>query len=209
MLFEQIQVGRMGNYAYLVGTQTAGEALVVDPGFDSEKILNAAKKHELKIRYIILTHHHYDHVDTAMSLKSVTGAEILAHEETERLLKGKVKIDRNLSDGESFMLEASDAEIKVLHTPGHAPGSICLVIDNKWLITGDTLFIGTCGRTDLPGGNSRVLFESMQKIKALPDHLIVMSGHDYGSVSKRSLGEEKKLNPVLISSDFEAFDILP
>lgn len=206
---EQISVGGMGNFVYLFGSKEGGEGVIVDPGFDGEKLVEAAKRHKLNVTRIILTHHHYDHVNAAMAVKARTGAKILAHAETERLLHGGATLDGKLADGDSFTLEPGGEKVTVLHTPGHAPGSICLIVNETWLITGDTLFIDNCGRTDLPGGDAKTLFQSLQKIKALPDALKLMTGHDYGSAPCRSLGEEKRLNPVLRAASFEAFDALP
>jgi len=209
MLMEQISVGGMGNFVYLFASKEGGEGVIVDPGFDAERIVEASKRHKLNISRIILTHHHYDHVDAAMAVKARTGAKILAHAETERFLQGGAALDGKLADGDSFTLEPGGEKVTVLHTPGHAPGSICLIVDNRWLITGDTLFIDNCGRTDLPGGDVKALYRSLQKIKHLSDDLTLMTGHDYGSVPCRTLGEEKRLNLVLQASTFEAFAKIP
>ncbi|MBF0498744.1 MAG: MBL fold metallo-hydrolase [Candidatus Riflebacteria bacterium] len=208
MLMEQIPVGGMRNFAYIFGTREGGEGVIVDPGFDGDKIVETAKRLKLNITRIILTHHHFDHVSAASAVKTRTGAKILAHPETERLLEGAAALDGKLVDGDSFSLEPTEGVVKIIHTPGHAPGSICLVVDDKWLITGDTLFIGNCGRTDLPGGDAKTLFNSLQKLKKLPDELILLTGHDYGPAQRRTLGEEKRLNPVLSAPSFEIFDSL-
>lgn len=207
MLFEQIQVGGMGNFAYLFADQEGGEGCLVDPAHDAGKLLEQIKKHRLNLTRILLTHHHYDHLNAAMGVKARTGARLLAHEETARMATGSVSLDAHLTDGDSFAVGAET--VHVLHTPGHAPGGLCFVVGGTWLITGDTLFVGNCGRTDLPGGDPRTLFESLQRLKQLPDALQVCSGHDYGPAPMRSLGEEKKLNPVLRATTFAEFEAVP
>ena len=208
MLLERVTVGEMGNHAYVIGSRESGEGIIVDPAFEAEKILAVAKRLGLDITRIILTHHHFDHVNAAAAVKARTGAKVLAHAETGRLLKGDASLDGTLADGDRLEL-ASGSVVRVLHTPGHAPGSICLVVGDRWLVTGDTLFIGNCGRTDLPGGNPRALFESLRRLRELPDALLVMPGHDYGPVPSRTLGEEKRLNPAMNAPSFEVFDALP
>lgn len=203
MIFEQIAVGKMSNFSYLFADEISREGFLVDPAFDHEKLLEVIKKHSVNLTRIVLTHHHFDHVNAAGQVKARTGAEIVCHKETARLLQGETSEDRLVDEGDHFKIGA--AEISILHVPGHAPGSICLIVDDKWLVTGDTLFIGDCGRSDLPGGNIETLYESLQKIKKLPDHLIVCSGHDYGPARSRTLGEEKRLNPVLLADSLKSF----
>ncbi|HNV68503.1 MAG TPA: MBL fold metallo-hydrolase [Candidatus Ozemobacteraceae bacterium] len=207
MLFEQIPVGGMGNFAYLFADREGGEACLVDPAHQAEKLLARVKELKLNVTRVLLTHHHFDHLNAAMTLKARTGAKLLAHAETARLAAGSVSVDDHLSDGDSFILGGET--VHVLHTPGHAPGSLCFVVGGQWLITGDTLFVGNCGRTDLPGGDPRQLFASLQRLKQLPDSLVICSGHDYGLAKTRTLGEEKKLSAVLKAATFAEFDAIP
>lgn len=207
MLFEQIPVGGMGNFAYLCADREGGEAFLVDPAHEAEKLLARVKDLRLNVTRILLTHHHFDHINAAMAVKARTGATLLAHLETGRLAAGSVTLDGHLADGDSFTL--GEENVHALHTPGHAPGSLCFVVGGRWLITGDTLFVGNCGRTDLPGGDPRTLFDSLQRLKTLPDTLVICSGHDYGSAPTRTLGEEKRLNPVLKASTFAEFEAIP
>lgn len=123
-------------------------------------------------------------------------------------MRGTVALDEKFSDGETFIC-AKNSKVFVLHTPGHTPDGICLVVDGTWLITGVTLFIGDCGRTDLPQSSSKDLFQSLRRIKELPDSLIVCPGHDYGVVKTRSLAEEKRLNATLLAKSVEEFEALP
>lgn len=191
----------MANFSYVFADEGSREAILIDPAFDHEKLCRHLKDNSLNLTRIILTHHHYDHVNASTQVKARTGAEIYCHPETTPLLKGNASNDRHLHDGDRFNL--GDKTVEVIHTPGHAPGSVCLIVADEWLVTGDTLFIGDCGRTDLPGGSIETLFSSLQKIKKLPDHLIVCSGHNYGPAKLRSLGEEKRLNPVLLATTLD------
>lgn len=210
MVFQQIAQGRTRNFAYLFASRPASSGFVVDPGPDPvpDRLLETIRDLRVDVTSIILTHHHTDHVTGTTALAAATGAAVHAHAETTRLLSGRVRVDRLLADGGSLRWDEG-LTAAVLSTPGHAPGSICLVVNDTWLVTGDTLFIGDCGRTDLPGGDAAALFRNLQRLKALPDHLAVCPGHDYGPVPIRRLGEEKEHNPALRAADLAAFNAIP
>ena len=208
MIFAQLSVGKMQNYSYLFADPTSREGLLIDPAFDHEHILATIKEQGINLTKIILSHHHFDHINATAQIKSHTGAEVICHRETASLLHGSASYDRLIDDGYSFRL-GENAEVICIHTPGHAPGSLCVIVDNRWLVTADTLFIGDCGRADLPGSDPEALFKSLQKLKLLPDHLIVCPGHDYGTAPTRTLGEEKRSNPTLIATSLEEFYKLP
>ncbi|OGK06379.1 MAG: hypothetical protein A2W80_15390 [Candidatus Riflebacteria bacterium GWC2_50_8] len=207
MIFEQLSLGNMRNYCYLFADSQSHEGFVVDPGFDHVKIIEAVKRHKINLTRIIFTHHHFDHISAANSVKAHSGAEIICHRDTAPLLHGAASYDRLIDDGYTF--KVGNCKVVCMHTPGHAPGSICLIVDDKWLVTGDTLFINDCGRADLDGSNPQALFDSLQRLKKLPDHLIVCSGHNYGPAATRTLGEEKLLNPVMNAKNLEEFCKLP
>lgn len=207
MIIEQIAVGPMANFSYLIADREGGEAVVIDPAFETDPITAKAQSLKVSIALIVLTHHHFDHVNAASALKSTTGARIIAHEAATYLLHGSVYVDRTVRDGD--LIPCGGEMLKVIHTPGHTPDGICLLVDNKWLLTGDTLFIGNCGRTDLPGGSQEELFESLQKLKRLPDHLIVLPGHDYGRAATAELGAEKRLNAAIAASTRDEFLAVP
>jgi glyoxylase-like metal-dependent hydrolase (beta-lactamase superfamily II) len=204
MIFKQITVGKMANYCYIFADSETKEGFVVDPAFDAEKILRIIKENGLNITRIVLTHHHYDHINATDSIKARTGATVVCHAETEKLAKGEINIDQLINDGDEFCY-SPEFSVKIMHTPGHAPGSICLIVANKWLVTGDTLFIGDCGRADLPGGDPEILFNSLQKFKALPENLIVCPGHNYGPEPTRKLAIEKTNNPTLTATSIKEF----
>lgn len=206
---EQIEAGLMKNFVYIISSTMSDDAIIVDPGLEPQIIYDTIKAKKLNLSKIILTHEHFDHVDGTQYLKSRTGAKVLAHIETASALRGSIDIDNTIDEGDKIMLENESEEILVLHTPGHTKGSICLLVANKWLITGDTLFIGNCGRTDLPGGSMHQMFESLQKIKKLPPHLIILPGHNYAYKKQATLQEELKSNPVLMTDSYEIFNSIP
>jgi len=197
LIFEQIKVGHMENFSYIIGDDKTHLGAIVDPGFDIEKILDKVSQMKLKIQYLIDTHEHSDHISGNMDLSEKTGAKIVAYKDA------KIKKDLQVEDGE--IIRVGETIIKVLHTPGHSPGSICLLVENK-LLTGDTLFVGECGRIDLPGGNAEDLYHSFfDKILKIRDNVEVYPGHDYGPKPFSSIGFEKKHNYVLKPRTKEEF----
>ncbi len=203
MIFEQIPVGPMRNFAYLLGDEASGEAAVVDPGFEPERLATAAERRRLRVRWIVNTHSHHDHTGGNAFFRA-RGAALAAH------ASAPTRPDLALADGDVLRLGAT--EVRVLHTPGHSPDSICLVAP-PWLLTGDTLFVGECGRVDLRGSDVRAMHHSLLTvIRGLPDDLVVMPGHDYGEAPSRTLGEEKRTNYTLEPrslDDFIAFMAAP
>jgi len=197
LIFAQVKVGHMENFSYIIGDDKTHLGVIIDPGFDTEKILNKAFQMKLTIKYLIDTHEHPDHISGNIDLSEKTGAKIVAHKDA------KIKKDLVVKDEE--IISIGETNIKVLHTPGHSPGSICLLVDNK-LITGDTLFVGECGRIDLPGGNAEDLYHSFfDKILNISDNVEVYPGHDYGLKPFSSIGFERKHNYVLRPRTKEEF----
>ena len=189
MIFEQIPVGPMQNFAYLIGDEETGQAAVVDPAWDISAIESSVKKHNLRVVLIIDTHSHHDHTSGNNELAKTTGAKIVAHETS------KLKKDISVKDGE--VLHVGSLEVRFIHTPGHSPDSMSILVGNK-LMTGDTLFVGECGRTDLPGGSSEQLYDSLfNKLAKLPDETEVHPGHDYATRSRSTIAYEKAHNYVL------------
>ncbi|MEM3382710.1 MAG: MBL fold metallo-hydrolase [Nitrososphaerales archaeon] len=188
MIFVQMLIGEMKNFTYLIGDEDSGLAAVVDPAGDVDRILKEAKIRNLKIAYIINTHAHFDHVMVNEGIALRTKAKIIMHE------KSKAMKDLSVRDGD--VIEVGKLKIKVIHTPGHSPESICLLIEKK-LLTGDTLFVGSCGRTDLPGGNPEELYHSLLKLMNLDDSIEIYPGHDYGEKPYSMIGYEKRYNYAL------------
>jgi hydroxyacylglutathione hydrolase len=207
MIHEILPVGPLQCNCSIIGDETTREAMVIDPGDDIEDVLEVVRKHNLQVKQIVITHAHIDHVGGAMKLRAVSGAPILLNQNDYALLQlldaqanwvgmaspGKVEIDRSI--GESDAVKAGSLTASVLHTPGHTEGSICLYFaPEKKLIAGDTLFAGSIGRTDLPGGSFDKIMDSIhEKVLALPDDTVVVPGH--GGLT--TIGEERENNPFL------------
>ena len=195
---EQIPVGKMANFTYLIIDNEEKETAIIDPSWDLEKIFEIIKKNEYKIKYIINTHSHYDHILGNDQIVAITKCKVIQHKNS------KEKHDISVNDWDEF--KVGKTLIKVFFTPGHSKDSICLIVDSKIIITGDTLFIGNCGRTDLPGSDPEEMYNSLfEKILNLDDNLVVYPGHNYGYKSISTIGEEKKNNYVLFPRTKEQF----
>ena len=207
MIIETFPVGQLQCNCTILGDEATSEAIVIDPGDEVGRIHRRVTELGLKVKQILVTHAHIDHVGGALKLKRLTGAPILLNENDLALLDmmeeqaGWLGIetpetappDENLADGLRVGLESTPAQ--VIHTPGHTQGSVCLhFAPMKLLIAGDTLFAGSIGRTDLPGGNSEQILESIEsRLLALPDETRVLPGH--GPMT--SIGAERRKNPFL------------
>jgi hydroxyacylglutathione hydrolase len=210
MIHEIIPVGPLRCNCSVIGDEGTREALVVDPGDDIEDVLALIRKHNLQVKQIVITHAHIDHVGGAMKLRAATGSPILLNQRDHALLQmldaqaawigveppGKVEIDQNLRQAD--LVKAGSLTAEVIHTPGHTEGSICLYFPTeRKLVAGDTLFAGSIGRTDLPGGSFEKIIRSLhEKVLALPDETIVVPGH--GPLT--TIGDERDSNPFLVKS---------
>jgi len=196
LFFKQIK--RVGdNFSYIIAEEATREAVVVDPSFNADAIVQFARENGLSIRYVINTHHHWDHVAGNSKIKSCFSSRTVAHKLS--------KIEKDIELVEGDLLKLGGIAIRVIHTPGHTPDSICLLI-NKRLLTGDTLFVGECGRTDLPGGSSVDMYNSLfNKLMKLDDDVEVYPGHDYGSRPHSTIGEEKRTNYTLERRSLKEF----
>jgi hydroxyacylglutathione hydrolase len=207
VIHEILPVGPLQCNCSIIGDEATREGIVIDPGDDIADILALIQKHNLQIKQIVITHAHIDHVGGAMKLRAATGAPILLNQNDYALLKMldiqaawigmptpvKVEIDHSL--GEQDKIHAGPLVANVLQTPGHTEGSICLYFPaEKKLIAGDTLFAGSIGRTDLPGGSFDKIISSLhEKVLALPDETVVVPGH--GPLT--TIGDERENNPFL------------
>lgn len=208
MIHEIFPVGPLQCNCSVIGDEDSREAIVIDPGDDIEEVLAILQRHHLAVKQIVITHAHIDHVGGAGKLKRLTGAPVLLNQNDYALLKmldvqaswigmrppGEVAIDASLSTGDK--VQAGSLSADVLHTPGHTEGSICLYFaPQKKLIAGDTLFAGSIGRTDLPGGSYEKIMKSLHgPVLALPDETVVIPGH--GPLT--TIGEERSSNPFLV-----------
>jgi glyoxylase-like metal-dependent hydrolase (beta-lactamase superfamily II) len=194
----QIPVGQMANFTYILADENSRESAVIDPSWDLEKIFAILNKNGWKVKYIINTHTHFDHILGNEQVAAVTGAKIIQHRESTE------KYDLPVEDGQ--IIEVGKIVIQVVHTPGHSKDSISLVVDNELVLTGDTLFVGNCGRVDLPGSDASELYHSLfEKIATLQESLTVYPGHDYGWKKTSTVGEEKRTNYVLKPRSKEEF----
>ncbi len=208
MIHEIFPVGPLQCNCSIIGDETSREAMVIDPGDDIENVLALIAKHNLQVKQIVITHAHIDHVGGAMKLRAATGAPILLNQNDYALLKmldtqaawvgmkspGKVEIDQSVEQADT--VRAGSITANVLHTPGHTEGSVCLYFPaEKTLVAGDTLFAGSIGRTDLPGGSFEKILQSLHgSVMALPDDTVVVPGH--GPLT--TIGEERESNPFLV-----------
>ena len=205
MITRTLPVGPLQANCYVVGCEETRRAAVIDPGGDTDKILSALDKDNLKVSAIINTHGHFDHVGGNKALKEATDADLMIHELDAPMLTQLAQAaaawgmrtenspapDRLLGDGDT--VDAGNIRFNVIHTPGHSPGGICLYVEHEnALFVGDTLFAGSIGRTDLPGGDYNTLISSIQtKLFSLPEETVVYNGH----MEATSIGKEKKFNP--------------
>jgi hydroxyacylglutathione hydrolase len=208
MFLKQLQVGHLAVFAYIVGDPDTKEGLVVDPASEIDQIIAAAKKGGIEIRYIVNTHSHVDHISGNAEMQKRTGAKIIIHEKDAdslvstpgmllRMFGAKPSPPADLTVKEGDTITVGKVSLQVIHTPGHSPGGMCLYTPG-YVFTGDTLFVGGLGRTDLPGGSWRVMLESIRrKLLILPDETVVLPGHNYGSSPTSTIGMEKRTNQFL------------
>ncbi len=189
MLLDQVQNGPLLNFTYVVAERDGGPGVVIDPSYGTDEVLAAIDARRVKVAYILNTHSHADHTAGNRAVRERTGAKIVAHRSTPEAP------DLPVDDGGTF--RAGPLEIRVVHVPGHTPDSV-LYIFSGHVATGDTLFVGEVGRTDLPGGDPRAFHDSLlRKVVALDDALVVLPGHDYGPTPTSTIGREKRENYAL------------
>ena len=208
MIHEILPVGPLQCNCSIIGDENTREAMVIDPGDEIEDVIALLQKHGLTVKQIVITHAHIDHIGGAAKLRKLTGAPVLLNQNDYALLKmldvqaawvgmavpEQVQIDQPLANGDK--LQTGNLEATVMHTPGHTEGSVCLYFaaEHK-LIAGDTLFAGSIGRTDLPGGSLKKIMSSLhERVLTLPDETVVIPGH--GPLT--SIGAERETNPFLI-----------
>ena len=189
MKVHQIEVGNMANFTYILADEESGDAIILNPSWNLEEIEKMITRYDLKIKYIVNTHYHFDHTLGNKVMAKSTGAKIMQHEAST--------IDHDITLVDKQKITFGTSELTVFHTPGHSKDSICLVGDGK-IFSGDTLFVGNCGRVDLPGGSAKELYHSLFDILYnMDENLELYSGHNYGSTPISTLGKEKISNFVL------------
>jgi glyoxylase-like metal-dependent hydrolase (beta-lactamase superfamily II) len=203
LYFKQIEMGPMQNFVYLIGSEESRKAAVVDAAWDIDGIMNMAATDGMEITHALVTHTHPDHVGGRFAGMEIQGLnELLSKCKAKVVIhKAEAEFLKALSSSDMIKVESGDKidvgglEIQLLHTPGHTPGSQCFLVDNR-IVSGDTLFIGACGRVDLPGSDPEQMYYSLtQKLMALPDDTVLFPGHNYSDRPTSTIGAEKQSNP--------------
>ena len=200
---KQMELGPMQNFVYLVGDREAGECVVVDPAWEIDTIVRTVEADEMRITGALVTHTHPDHVGGHLFGMDIPGAEDLLERVPARVYVHKAEREFLRGFGSDLTKVEAGTELAVgrltitfIHTPGHTPGSQCFLVDGR-LISGDTLFINACGRTDLPGGDPTEMHRSLtQRLAKLPDDTVLLPGHNYGG-AESTIGDEKRQNPFM------------
>jgi glyoxylase-like metal-dependent hydrolase (beta-lactamase superfamily II) len=217
MVLKQVEIGPMMNFVYLIGCPETREAAVVDPAWDVPAILKIAQDSDLRVRHILITHGHPDHVNGLEALLEATDARIYLHSDeadymrevaqgfgmSTDFLNQRAGNFQTVSDGDSILV--GKIPLQFLHTPGHSPGSQCFLAEGS-LISGDTLFVGACGRVDMPGGEPEKMWWSLnRKLRALDDSTVLYPGHNYGYRPTSTIGEQKETNAYMRYDSVQQF----
>jgi glyoxylase-like metal-dependent hydrolase (beta-lactamase superfamily II) len=203
LYLKQMELGPMENFVYLVGDAKTREVLVVDPAWQVDTVIRVAKEEDLKIKGALVSHYHFDHTNGVEELLESVDCPVYVNKNDVPYLDVKSTNVRAVDDGAT--VKAGDVEIRMVHTPGHTPGSQCFHVQNG-LISGDTLFIGACGRCDLPGGDARQMYESLtQRLMKFDDATILYPGHNYADKPTSTMGREKHSNPYLMCDSLDNF----
>ncbi len=194
LYLKQLELGPMQNFVYLLGDPQTREAMVVDPGWEVPTILSTFQREGYRLTGVIATHGHFDHVLGLGDLLQAIDVPVYLNRAEAPALQVSPSNLKLLDDGDPIQI--GELSVATLHTPGHTPGSQCLLVDGH-LITGDTLFVHACGRCDLPGGDPRALYRSLERLKTLPDDTRVYPGHNYADTPTSTIRDEKQHNPFL------------
>lgn len=215
LIVEQIQIGPMANFTYIIGSSESREVVLVDPAWDIEHIIKQVEDKDYTVTAALVTHYHPDHVGGHFFGHDIAGVADLVSTHPVKVYVHKLEADglkqiTGLSESDLVRVDSGDSldldgvQIEFLHTPGHTPGSQCFRIKNT-LIAGDTLFIDGCGRVDLPGSDRDAMFYSLQKLKSLPDDTILLPGHNYSKEPTASIGTVKQTNAYLRVHDLNTW----
>lgn len=211
LIVEQIQLGPMENFVYIVGSTETREVALVDPAWDIDALLKLLDEKDYKLTAALVTHYHPDHIGGSFSGNAISGLAELMEQRPVKVYAHKSEAEgvrkvTGISESDIVKVDSGDTlrlgeiEVEFLHTPGHTPGSQCFRIKNT-LVSGDTLFIQGCGRVDLPGSNVEDMYHSLKKLAALPDDTLLLPGHHYSTAPNATMGETKAHNPYLRIDD--------
>ena len=221
LYFEQLPVGEMANLAYLIGSRETRECLVVDPAWSVDALLDRAEADGMKVTGALVTHYHQDHVGGSIFGMDIEGLPRLMERHpvpvhvNEHEADGLIRIT-GVSESDLVRHEGGDTlplgshRVRLLHTPGHTPGSQCFLVEQAHaasrLVSGDTLFLGSCGRVDLPGSDPEAMYDSLKnRLGSLPDETLLYPGHLYSPEASSTMGEQKRSNPFLRVSKLDDF----
>jgi len=208
VIIRQIEVGNFSIFSYLIGDEQARECLFIDPSGDHDLLLKEARAHELSVKYIVNTHSHIDHTMGNREMVRRTGAKIVIHKadaaglfDTPRdileMFGAELPPPADILVSDGGLIQVGSVALQVIHTPGHTPGGMCLYIEGM-VFTGDTLFVGSVGRTDFPGGSYAELEQSVRaKLYTLPGDTVVFPGHNYGMTPTSTIQRERRTNAVI------------
>ncbi len=203
LYLKQMEIGPMENFVYLIGSKKTREVFVVDPAWQVDTVLRTAREEDLKIKGALISHYHFDHTNGIEELLEAVDCPIYVNKNDMAYLDFSHDNIKPVDNGHKLKL--GDMQIECMHTPGHTPGSQCFLCDGH-LVSGDTLFINACGRTDLPGGDPEQLYYSLtQKLMKLDDATVLCPGHNYADRPTATMADQKKNNPYLICDSLQNF----
>lgn len=220
LYFAQERVGEMANLAYMIGSRAERKAFIVDPAWNVDGLLDRAARDDIEIVGVLVTHYHQDHVGGELFGHTIEGLGKLLERHPVPIHVNKHEVDglikvTGVSDSDLVAHEGGDrleiggVGVRLIHTPGHTPGSQCFLTEetgqSSRLVAGDTLFLNGCGRVDLPGSDPRAMYESLATLKKLPDSTTLFPGHLYSPEGHDSMGGQKRTNPYLRASSAEMF----
>jgi glyoxylase-like metal-dependent hydrolase (beta-lactamase superfamily II) len=201
----QLEVGLLQNFCEILFCPDTRAAALVDPAWEVDTLLKEVDKRGLTVTTVLVTHTHNDHIEGVAEVVAKTGAVVVVSPREADAVRGDAKTIVDAVDGVDVAIGRRG--VRVLDTPGHTVGGTCFLADG-WIVTGDLLFVGGCGRTDFRGGDTAVMWRSLQRVAALPEETRVYPGHDYGATPTSTIGHEIRTNPYLLCKTFEEFRAL-
>jgi hydroxyacylglutathione hydrolase len=205
----QIQVGPMENFVYLIGDREKGDCVMVDPAWEVDRLIDLAEGEGMQVVGGLVSHWHPDHTNQVEKLLERTKGKLHVNENEGELLKKMTGRTDVVTRKGGDVLEVGNLKIRFVHTPGHTPGSQCFLVElpgeEGALVSGDTLFIGACGRTDFPGGSPEQMYQSLSDLKKLPDGTILLPGHNYADRPVSTIKDERETNPMMLFPSMDAF----
>ena len=205
----QLLVGPMENFVYLVGDRAAGKCVMVDPAWEVDRVVDLAEADGMEVVGGLVTHWHPDHTNQVEELLERTKSKLHVHKAEKTILDELAGRSDVVAREGGDVLEVGDLKIRFVHTPGHTPGSQCFLVelpgDEKALVSGDTLFIGACGRTDFPGSSPEDMYRSLSELAKLPDGTVLLPGHNYADRPYSTIKDERETNPQMLYPRMEDF----